>query len=327
MTGSEVRRRRALWCGGGALLVLGNLAGCGAPGPERIQGYVEGEYVYVAAPLAGAVEALHVQRGAQVKAGDRLFALESTREQAAQREAKWRLAQARASLEDAMKGKRPSEIKALEAQIDDAEAALANSERELARLRKLRTSRAAADEEFDRARTRRDRDAERVTQMKADLTTARLGARADQIDAARAEVRAREAALARAEWELAEMRQAAPQAGVVFDTLYRKGEWVAAGRPVVALLPPEYVKVRAFLPEGRVAAIQHGAPARVTLDGAAGPFVGSVSFISPRAEFTPPVIYSRESRAKLVFMIEITFDRQTAAKLHPGQPVDVELGP
>ena len=100
---------------------------------------------------------------------------------------------------------------------------------------------------------------------------------------------------------------------------------MAAGKPVVALLPPPNIKVRAFVPETRVGSIHYGDPIQVTVDGVAKPFVGKVSYISPRAEYTPPVIYSRESREKLVFMVESVFDPQVSANLHPGQPVDVEF--
>src|SRR5262249_37788895 len=100
-----------------------------------------------------------------------------------------------------------------------------------------------------------------------------------------------------------------------------------AGRPVVVLLPPENMKVRAFVPEARIGAVQVGQEMRVRVDGVGEPFVGKVAYISPQAEYTPPVIYSRESRSKLVFMVELRFDNDTAAKLHPGQPVDVYLGP
>ena len=113
--------------------------------------------------------------------------------------------------------------------------------------------------------------------------------------------------------------------GEVFDTLYYEGEWVAAGRPVVALLPPRNIKVRLFVPETRIGAIHVGQRARVVVDGVAEPLEGKVSFISPREEFTPPVIYSRQSRAKLVFMVELRFDSEIAVKLHPGQPVDAEF--
>jgi len=117
------------------------------------------------------------------------------------------------------------------------------------------------------------------------------------------------------------------QSGLVYDTLFRQGEWVAAGKPVVVLLPPQNIKVRAFIPETRVGSIHYGNIARVKVDGVKDSFVGKVSYISPRAEYTPPVIYSRETRAKLVFMVELIFDAQAAANLHPGQPVDVEFEP
>src|SRR5581483_3423116 len=185
---------------------------------------------------------------------------------------------------------------------------------------------ATAQGDFDKALSTRDQARQRVIQLDADLQTARLGLRSDQIAAAAADVRAREAALAKAEWDLAQKRQNAPQGGLVFDTLFREGEWVGAGRPVVALLPPHNIKVRAFVPQSELGQLSEGQQARVFVDGVAEPFCGKISFISPRAEFTPPVIYSQESRAKLVFMVEITFEPESAARLHPGQPVDVQFG-
>jgi HlyD family secretion protein len=319
--------RKTLLCLGGALLTLCNFNGCGTVDPDRIQGYVEGEFVYIASPLAGALTSLHVQRGAQVKEGEPLFALDSRPEKAARDEAERRLAQAKATLEDLNKGKRPSEIASIEAQLKQARAALALSEDQLTRQEKLFQKNLISAEDFDRARATRDQDRERVAQLEADLKTAKLPSRSDQIAAAEANVRALEAALAKAEWDLAQKSQAAPQAGIVFDTLYRQGEWVAAGRPVVVLLPPENIKVRAFVPETQIGAIQVGHRVQVSVDGVAQPFVGKVSFISPKAEFTPPVIYSQDSRDKLVFMIEAVFDKETAKKLHPGQPVDVQLSP
>ncbi len=322
-----IRAFERLVCIVAVVSVLCIVTGCNRPGPELVQGYVEGEFMYVASPLAGTLESLHVQRGGQVKAGDSLFVLEAEPEKAAADEAAQRLAQARATLEDLRKGKRPTEVEAIEAQLHQAQAALALSQEEFARQEKLLESGAATPQALDRARAMRDQDRQRVAQLEAELKTAQLGGRNDQITAAEANVRALEAALTKAQWNLSQKRQAAPQAGLIFDTLYRPGEWVAAGRPIVVLLPPQNIKVRAFVPETRIAAIGPGDSVRVTVDGLPEPIVGKISFISPRAEYTPPVIYSRQSREKLVFMVEIVFDPGTAAKLHPGQPVDVEFGP
>jgi HlyD family secretion protein len=317
-------RKMLCWIGG-LIAALCIFSSCERPNPNQVQGYVEGEFVYVASPFAGRLESLHIERGAQVKAGDPLFALESVSEKAIRDEAERRLAQARANLEDAKKGKRPSEIESVEAQLKQARAALTLSEKELARQEKLILSKATTAQEVDRVRTTHDQNLQRVTQLEADLKTAQLGSRQDQIEAAQANVQAVEAALAKAEWDLVQKSQAAPQAGLVFDTLYREGEWVAAGRPVVALLPPQNIKVRAFVPETRIGTIHHGDPVRVVVDGVPQPFIGKISFISPQAEYTPPVIYSQENRDKLVFMIEVVFDPQAAANLHPGQPVDVQF--
>jgi HlyD family secretion protein len=261
-----------------------------------------------------------------VKTGDLLFALESIPERAARDEAQRRLAQATATLEDARKGKRPTEIQSVEAQLRQAQAAAVLSRKELDRQERLFLSDATSAQNVDRARAAFDQDRQRVAQGEAELKTAQLGLRADQIAAAEANMRALEAALSGAEWELSQKRQAAPQEGQVFDTLYREGEWVAAGRPVVALLPPQNIKVRAFVPEQLIGAVHRGERVQVFVDGLRAPLIGAVSFVSPRAEYTPPVIYSRESRGKLVFMIEVVFDPGTAAKLNPGQPVDVQFG-
>ena len=302
-------------------------ASCDRLDRNALQGYVEGEFVYIASPLAGALQTLQVRRGTQVKAGAPLFQLDSTPEQAARDEAERKLAQARATLEDVKKGKRPSEIESLEAQLKYARAALTLSNQEFAKQESLmQTPGATAELEFLRSRSLRDQNRQRVAQLEADVRTARLGFRSDQIAAAEANVRALEAALKKEEWELAQKRQAAPGDALVSDTLYREGEWVPAGRPVVVLLPPGNIKVRAFVPETQIGAIHAGDGLRVLVDGVSQPVTGTVSFISPRAEYTPPVIYSQESRSKLMFMIEAVFDPTVAAGLHPGQPVDVQLG-
>jgi len=309
-----------------ALLVAVGVVSCNRQPGERVQGYVEGEFVYVACPSAGALEALNVQRGAQVKPGDALYSIESISQQAARDEAARRVAQAKASMEDIRKGRRPSEIDSIEAQLGQAKASLDFSTSELARQESLTRNGAASAQEMDRARTSRDHDQNLVAQIHADLATARLGQRDDQIVAAEANLRATESVLARAEWDFSQTKQSAKQAGIVFDTFYRPGEWVAAGKPVVALLPPGNVKVRTFVPQDRASRLQAGQHLTVFVDGVK-PVVGSVSFISPKVEYTPPVIYGQESRGKLVIMVELVFDPQIAASLHPGQPVDVRLEP
>jgi len=325
--GQGGRISRNILCCMLAVMMFGVLTGCTQPSSDLVQGYVEGEYIYVASPYGGALTSLSVRRGTQVSVGDPLFALEQASEKAARDEAERKLGEARANLEDRKKGKRPSEIESLRAQLKQAQAALQLSLREVMRQEGLAAVPGAAVElEVDRARSSRDQNQQRVSQLEADLNTALLGSRPDQVVAAEAEVRAKEAALAKAAWDLAQKRQVAPKAGLVFDTLYREGEWVPAGRPVVVLLPPTHIKVRAFVPQTRLGAIKLGDSVQVMVDGMQGPIPGTVSYISPKAEYTPPVLYSQGSREKLVFLIEMLFDQAAAVNLHPGQPVDVRFG-
>jgi len=311
----------------GAMVLILGLLGCKRPPSNLLQGYVEGEFVYVSSPLGGKLTKLNVQRGAQVKEGDVLFALEDVAETAARDEASHRLQQAKNTLADAQKGKRPTEIASLEAQLKQAREVSALAEIELARQLELTKSGAVAVDSTDQARSTNVQNHKRVEQLEADLKTAGLGLRSDAVAALEAEVKAREATLAKAAWDLSQKQQSATQAGVVNDTLYRAGEMVAAGRPVVSLLPSANIKVRTFVPQTRLTTLKVGDVLKVRIDGIAEALNAKVSFIAPQAEYTPPVIYSQENRSKLVFMIELRFDDAVAAKLHPGQPVDVEFAP
>jgi HlyD family secretion protein len=311
---------------GGALVAFAAAMGLGGDGgPLQLQGYVEGEYVYVGAPVAGRLATLNVQRGAQVAAATPLFQLDRASEQPGRDDAAARLARAEAHLADLRKGKRPSELASIEAQLAQAQAMLELAEAELERRERLVASNVASREAVDQARATYERDKARVAELQAELETAQLGARADEIQAAEAEVSAARAQLAEAEWRLDQMSQAAPQAGVVVDTLYRPGEWVAAGAPVVSLLPPANVKVRFFVPEPRLGAIALGEEVGVGCDACPSDLTAVISYIAPDAEYTPPVIFSREMRAKLVYLVEAK--PQHPAALRPGQPVDVALAP
>lgn len=309
------------------IVIALSLAACERDDPTLVQGYVEGEFVYVATPASGQLQVLSVEKGTEVEADAPLFALDSTSETAARDEAARKVKQAQANLADAREGQRPTELEALDAQLEQARAALVLSEREFERQSKLAKADVIAKRDLDTARSQRDQDRQRVTQLGATLETAKLGSRSEQIAAAEQAVLAQEAALAGAEWSLAQKSQRAPSAALVNDTLYRLGDWVNAGVPVVVLLPPANVKVRAFVSQTLVGAIQLGDIAQVHVDGVARPFPGRVSFIAPRVEFTPPVIYSQKMREKFVFMIELSFPPDIARKLHPGQPVDVRFTP
>jgi HlyD family secretion protein len=141
-------------------------------------------------------------------------------------------------------------------------------------------------------------------------------------DASEGEVEAAKAALAQAAWRLDQKSVAAPVSGLVHETFFVEGEWVPAGRPVAALLPPGNVKARFYVPETSLSTISVGRDIEIRCDGCPAPLAAKVSYVSNQAEYTPPVLYSKESRAKLLFLVEA---RLQGASLRPGQPVDVTL--
>ena len=307
------------------LLLALALAACSKGEPPALQGYVEGEYVRIAAPFAGTLVKLETQRGAAVREGAPLFALEAENEDAARREAEEQVRRAEAQLNDLRKGKRETEIGAVRAQLAQAEAAAVLSQKELARQLDLVAKGFVSAQSADQARANRDRDRDKVVEMRNMLATNMAGARPDELRAAEAQVNASRQALAQADWRLRQKSVAATAAGVVTDTMFVQGEWVNAGAPVVSILPPANVKVRFFVPEPRLGALRVGQRVDIACDGCGAPIAASISFIAPQAEFTPPVIYSKESRAKLVFRVEARTSPEDAAKLHPGLPVDVRL--
>jgi HlyD family secretion protein len=310
-----------------ALFCLGlvAVAGCSRPPANQFQGYIEGEFVYVGAPLPGTLEQRPVERGQVIKTGDLLFVLECQAEMAALIEASNKLAQSEAKLENLRKGRRPSEIASLEARLKQAQANVEFWNSEFQRKERLFAEKTISSAELDQAKAQRDAFQAEVESLRADLDTARLGARVDEIRAAEADMEAAKATVAKAQWAFDQKTQKSPVTGAVQDAIYRVGEFVPAGNPVVSLLPPENVKVRFFVPEPRLAEFKPGTRVAVVVDGTDKTWPATVNFVSTEAEFTPPVIYNRENRAKLVFMIEAKFAPEHARELRPGQPVDVRL--
>jgi HlyD family secretion protein len=306
-------------------LLVACLAGCQSAEEERFQGYVEGEPVLVAAQQSGQLTSLTVQRGDAVKAGTPLFSQDQATEAANVSQAKAQLAQAQAQLSNLATGKRPPEIAVIEAELKDAEARRELSAGQLGRQRALVAKGFVSAESLDQARTQLARDEASLAQMKAQLATARLPGREDERAGAQAQVHASQAALEQSTIRLEQKSQLSPVAGQVLDTYFRTGEWAAPGQPVVSILPAENIKVRFFVPETRLGALRTGQAVAVRCDGCPQPVPATIRFISPTAEFTPPVLFSEKNRHRLVYLVEAWPQPKDAARLHPGQPVDVAL--
>lgn len=300
------------------------LAGCLAGSDKPLQGYVEGTYVYLSAESGGRVAERPVTAGQRVVVGDVLFRLDSASETAAIAGAEARLAQAQAQLANLKTGKRQEELAVLAADLATARTAFANADDDYTRKLVLREKEVAAQSAVDGAKSRRDTAQSQMEAAERVLQVARLPARPEEIEAAERNVVAQQAALAQARIQFDRREIRAPAAGLVEETFYEPGEQTAAGQPVVSLLPDANRKIRFFLPEPRLAEAKLGQKVAIGCDGCAAGLTAVVDFIATDAEFTPPIIYSKESREKLVFRVEGRPEGD-AATLKIGQPVDVRL--
>jgi HlyD family secretion protein len=294
------------------------------PSPGYL-GYVEGEFVRVASPIAGALIDLPIKRGMDIAVGESLFVLEHENEVAARDEATRRYERAKFELNNLKTGKRPEEIEVIEETLAQAEADQEFAHLFFERQKKLIITNATSTESVDRAKAAYERGQARIAELKSQVKVARLPARKMEIKAAEKEVEAAHAVVKQAQWRLEQKFIKSLVKGLVFDTLYVPGEWVPAGSPVVVILPPENIKVRFFVPEYRLGRFKVGQHVTLKCHGQEKEIPAILSYISPTAEYTPPVIYSREWRSKLMYMLEAR-PIQNPEVLHPGQPVDVTVG-
>ena len=291
---------------------------------EQWLGYVEAETMYVAAPVSGRLAERNVDRGSPVAAGAPLFTLdpESTDADTARLEAQLAAAQAQAA-DLSQARQRAPELAVSRAAEAQAAALLTKASHDFTRIDALARKGFASRAQLDAARAARDAAAAALAQTRAQIASGELSAgRQAQIGAAHANVRSADAALRGQRQRRREIAPVAPEAGVVEQTFYSPGEWVPANAPVVAVLPDARRKLRFYVPEARIAALHPGSTVRFTCDGCGAERTVKVSYIAPRSEFTPPVVYSEHARAKLVFLVEAVLPVE-AKPLPPGLPVQV----
>ena len=296
---------------------------CGAPAPLAV-GYVEGEYVLLAPIENAQLRSVSVRRGDHVEAGQELAALEDADARIAVAQAQAALAQAEAQLADLKLGKRPEEIAVLEAALRSGEAQASEARRIMARTQELQQRGIATNADLDRAATALETAEAAVGKAKADLEVAKLPARAETITAAEHQAEQARAALEQARWRLSKRIITAPAAGRVNDLIRTAGDISGPSAPVISLLPEGAIKIKLYVPEVSFSRVQVGDRLALRCDGCPDGLTALVSYASPEPEFTPPVIYSLETRQKLSHLIEARPEGDAAA-LKPGQIVDVRL--
>lgn len=300
------------------------LAGCGGPPDDApFPGYAEADMLLVAAPAAGTLQTLSVERGARVGKGQPLFTLDTDAEALGREGAAARREGAEAQAANLRKGRRPLELKAIDEQLAQARAALAASGSALQRQQALVAEGFVSPGRLDELQAARDRDAARVKELQAQRGVAAEAARGDEIAAAAAAARAAAAEVELARWREGQRSRTAPADALVHDVMYRPGEWVAAGAPVVALLPPAALHVRFFVPQAMLSRVNPGGMVELRCDGCPAPVAARIRQVATQAEYTPPVLYGNGARAKLVFRVEAVPAEPAALK--PGQPLDVRL--
>lgn len=285
------------------------------------QGYLEADYAYVGAPVAGRLVQLPVQRGAIVEVGTPLFALDGELERQQLAEAQGRLQQAQAQRDDLNLGRRPEEIQVISERVREARSALALAERELKRATELQKRGLTSDDLRDRAAASQAQAQARLASTLAEQRSAELAGRPDAQKAADAAIAAAQAVVGQASWRVEQTQVGAIAAGRVEDALYQVGEWVPAGAPVVKLLPDQGPFVRFFVPLAELSQWTPGTTIKVECEGCDTSRSARVEFIAAAPEFTPPIIFSESRNEDLVYRVEARFDAPT--RLAPGLPVRV----
>jgi HlyD family secretion protein len=335
------RRVRRCWAARAlALAAAAGAAACGAggeEGPLRASGYVEATEVRVAAEVGGRILELPIEEGDRVAAGAVVARLDTADTDLAMRRAAAERAQAAAQLALLRAGSRAEDIRQARAQADSAQAEVTAAESELrsasadlARFEALLAANAGSRKQRDDAATRREVAAARVEAAKeraraAGETLGRLqaGARREEIAAAAARVAAVDAQLAALRKSQADATVKSPVAGVVTSRLVDAGEVVAPRTALAVVTDLDRAWANVYVDEPVVPRLTLGQ--RIPLVTDAGQRVdGRITFISPKAEFTPRNVQTSEERTKLVYRIKVTTDNRDGI-LKSGMPVEAEI--
>jgi HlyD family secretion protein len=289
----------------------------------QVQGYVYQEPIYMASTQSGMLLTLNVERGQMVTKDQILFELDPAPQNHDLMATKQQLLQEQSTLTDLEKASRETVLEGLRGSVSQAQAALDIAQKKAARFEELFVRKVIDTESRDEAVADREEKQAALITAQANLAEAEQGARVDAIKAQRALVDSLIAQVASKEWALAQKTLMAPKDALVVDTFYRPGENVSAGNPVVELYDPERLFAIFYVNEPLLSEICLGQEISITHNQDDKKVKAFISYISPQAEYTPPVIYSRENNQTLVFRIQATLSPQELKSFHAGQPINI----
>jgi len=300
------------------------LVGCSNQDHPQYSGYVEGENIYLASPFSGILQQLAVNRGQHVTKDDLLFVLDPKPQSIFLKQAEGEMIQAREVLKDLKLPRRVPEISAIEAQIEQTNAQISLAEIRVDRYQKLFDKQASDRDSLDAALANLQQQKELKLQYESNLALAKLGSRENQISAQQAQFDTLQAKLKAAQWDLEQKTLRAPATGVIFDTYYRPGEFVNERQPVLSLLTPENIHIEFFVPLDYLNRLKVGDHINFSCQGCDEENAAVIHYISPDAEYLPPLVYSRDNKSRLVFRIKAHISTKPE-RFKPGQPVMVTL--
>jgi HlyD family secretion protein len=329
-------RSIALWS---MLLAAAAASACGTgtDGPPRASGYVEATEVRVAAEVGGRLLEVTADEGRRVAVGDVLARIDTADLEITRRRAIAERDAAAAQLRLARAGSRAEDIRQARAQAASARADILAADAEaraaaddLQRFENLLAANAGSRKQRDDAAARAAVAQARVSAARerataADETVARLrsGSRPEEIATAEARVQALEAQIAALDKNLADAVVKAPIAGTITTKVADPGEIIAPRAPVAVISDLDHAWANIYVDEPLVASLKLGAAATILTDGGHS-IPGTITYISPRAEFTPRNVQTADERSKLVYRIKVTVDN-TDGILKPGMPVEATL--
>lgn len=296
---------------------------CWKSAPDHYQGYVEGELAFLSSPFGGTLFKLQVKRGQAVKKGDLIFALDPNPEALQIKQNQAEVLQAEKVHQDLKNPRRTPEIAAIKAEIEQIDAKIKLAQVQVQRFRQLYEKNASSKDALDRVVSQLEELQHAKEERLSNFQLANQGSRKEQIDAQLAQVQAVTARLQQTQWQLAQKTVYAPADGTIFDTYYLVGEFVPNQTAVVSLLSPKELRIEFFVPAEKLATLHVQQEITFNCAGCEYDNRAIVSYISPEAEYVPPLVYSRDNYDKLVFRVKANI--VSATKFKPGQPVTVDV--